>query len=173
VLAVEYLHSDLIDSVEDFVLFCESLIQTVDTLHVQSKLLHCDIKPDNIRWCKGVVRLIDFGHSQKIGNETFTRGTRGFEAPEILKRMPCSVKTDTYSVGKTILTVWNTLDEDVQQNQRCSSLHDIALKLADPDPTKRWSLSQALKSIQQIKKEGSCLAPLEELALIPNLISPG
>ena len=174
VLAVEYLQNDLIKVVEEFVQFCESLIQTVETLHIKSRLLHCDIKPDNIRWHKGVVRLIDFGHSQKIENATFARGRRGFEAPEILNRMPCSIKTDAYSVGRTILTMWKVLDNDIQQNQSFSSLHGIALKLADPDPTERWSLSQALKNVQKImKRDGSSLSPVKEFALIPNIISPG
>jgi serine/threonine protein kinase len=87
IMAVEYIHQDAISSstVEDLVQFCCSLVDSVDKLHQQAKLLHCDLKPDNVRWRGQVVHLIDFGHAQPIGSARSRRSTEGFEAPEILK----------------------------------------------------------------------------------------
>jgi serine/threonine protein kinase len=66
VFAVEYIHEDAIQTIEDIVRFSESLIKSVVKSHDAAGLLHCDLKPANVRWSNGVVNLIDFGHAQPI-----------------------------------------------------------------------------------------------------------
>ncbi len=150
VFAVEYADQERIEDAMNLLQFCDSLIETVMKLHNQANLLHCDLKPDNLRWSDGVVRLIDFEHSQCIDNAEWVPGTEGFEAPEILNHMPCSTETDAFSVGRIILTMLDGLldKESSHQNHICLSLHDIAVKLTDSDSKLRWSLTQALHKIR-------------------------
>ena len=148
VFAVEYIKQDNIEDEADFCKFCCSLIETVIKLHNQAKLIHGDIKPDNLRWSNGVVRLIDFEHAQSISKAEWAPGTKGYQAPEIMNKMPCSTKTDAYSVGRTILKVWEKLRDDQQNQHPCHILQEIALNLTASDPESRWSLSQALNQIK-------------------------
>lgn len=158
VFAVEYIHDDFVANSGDFFQFCRSLIDTVMKLHSKAGMLHCDLKPDNIRWSNGVVRLIDFGHAQSISEATWVPGTQGFEAPEILNRMPCSTKTDAFSVGRIILEVLEMLQEGgwlQEKNQQpliCSILHHIAENLADSDPDTRWSLTKASNELRRLQR---------------------
>ena len=150
IIAVEYMHQDSIKNVNDLVQFCHSLVETVEKLHTHAKILHCDLKPDNIRWSKGIVHLIDFGHAQPIGSARSLRSTKGFEAPEILNAVPCSTQTDTYSVGKTILhTLQRLRNVTIQQSQCYGILHEVAVNLSNPNPKARWHLMQALGKIKE------------------------
>ena len=146
--AVEYIQQDNIEDAAGFWKFCCSLIETVIKLHNKAQLLHGDLKPDNLRWSNGVVRLIDFEHAQIIGKAQWAPGTKGYQAPEIMNKMPCSTKTDAYSVGRTILTVWEKLRYDHQNQHRCHILQEIALNLTASDPDSRWSLAQAFNQMQ-------------------------
>lgn len=147
VFAVDYIHQDHIDGPDDFLQFCNALMNTVNKLHNQAGLLHCDLKPDNLRWSLGVVKLIDFGHAQSIGKATWYPGTKGFEAPEILKRMPNSTSTDAFSVGRIILTVWGGL-ETYHETPICKMLRQVAENLSNDDPQLRWSLTEASKNLE-------------------------
>ncbi len=148
VFAMEYIEQDSIDNPEDFFQFCSSLIDTVMTLHNKAELLHCDLKPGNIRWNKGVVRLLDFGHAQSRINTTWAPGTQGFEATEILNKMPCSAKTDAFSVGRIFLTlveeVENSLQQEPNELERIYNiLREIGENLAHSDLESRLSLTGA------------------------------
>lgn len=149
VFAVEYSHQDSIECLESLVEFSESLIKGVIKLHDDARLLHCDIKPDNVRWSNGIVRLIDFGRAQQINSATWVPGTEGYEAPEILDRMPCSLKSDAFAVGCTIMKHMDALVKNkVQQSWNYLILHEIVKGLTDPSVVSRWSLKQALGVLQ-------------------------
>ena len=151
IFAVEYIHNENVRDEKNFLQFCTSLIEAVIKLHEKAGLLHCDLKPSNMRWSNDSVRLIDFGHSQPIHNATWSPGTEGYEAPEIVKgKVPCSTKTDAFSVGASIMKVWKELNESIRMNQVCQAVHRIAGRLQDSDPDKRWSLPQALRKIRSI-----------------------
>jgi len=70
-------------------------------------VLHQDIKPDNIIYTDGGIRIIDFGSCQVAGvDEIHTRisrqqalGTRDYCAPEYLLNGPVSPKSDQFSLG--------------------------------------------------------------------------
>lgn len=149
VFAVEYIHEDAIRTIEDVVQFSESLIQSVMKLHDAAGLLHCDLKPANVRWSKGVVSLIDFGHAQPINLAVWVPGTRGYQAPEIVDRMPCSVMTDAFSVGRTIIETLETFcnDGNQEENHPYVILDNVGCRLCDPTFDSRWSLQQALCEI--------------------------
>mmetsp|Transcript_6499 Transcript_6499/g.15364 ORF Transcript_6499/g.15364 Transcript_6499/m.15364 type:complete len:773 (-) Transcript_6499:933-3251(-) len=110
VLAIEYVESSLVSSVDELFDFSLSLIGVVSELHAKAGVLHCDIKPNNVRWhsSRRQVYLIDFGHAQLAEGAQHYKATKDFEAPELRENnLPHSRETDTYSVGETILWAWD------------------------------------------------------------------
>lgn len=73
------------------------------------KIIHCDIKPENILLHDGgSVKISDFGLAKLISPEqsgffTTMRGTRGYLAPEWLTNSSISDRTDVYSYGMVLL----------------------------------------------------------------------
>ncbi|MGA2496191.1 MAG: serine/threonine-protein kinase [Tepidisphaeraceae bacterium] len=84
----------------------DTFIQAAQGLHAMHNLgyVHCDIKPNNIlRTEDGVVKVIDFGQSCKIGTiKERIQGTPDYIAPEQVHRRPVSHKTDIFNLGATI-----------------------------------------------------------------------
>lgn len=73
------------------------------------KIIHCDIKPENILLHDNFqAKISDFGLSKLLSPEqsglfTTMRGTRGYLAPEWLTNSSISEKTDVYSFGMVLL----------------------------------------------------------------------
>jgi hypothetical protein len=106
VLATEYIESSPVMSIDELFSMALSLMEVVVQLHEQAGVLHCDIKPDNIRWDSSNQQayLIDFGHAQMANRARHYNATKDFEAPEIReKKLPHSRASDTFSVGASIL----------------------------------------------------------------------
>ena len=93
------LPQDQIDIVDTF-------IQSAQGLRAMHQLgyVHCDIKPNNIlRSDSGVVKVIDFGQSCKIGTiKERIQGTPDFIAPEQVDRRPVTIQTDVFNLGATL-----------------------------------------------------------------------
>lgn len=75
------------------------------------KIIHCDIKPENILLDdqKGV-KIADFGLAKLIAPDqsslfTTLRGTRGYLAPEWLTNSSITDRTDVYSFGMVLLEI--------------------------------------------------------------------
>jgi serine/threonine-protein kinase len=94
-----YLPPSLVDIVDTFI----QAAQGLKALHVMG-YVHCDIKPNNIlRSDTGIVKVIDFGQSAKIGTvKERIQGTPDFIAPEQVTRRPVSVQTDVFNLGATL-----------------------------------------------------------------------
>lgn len=75
------------------------------------KIIHCDVKPENILLHDGSgVKISDFGLAKLISPEqsgffTTMRGTRGYLAPEWLTNSAISDRTDVYSYGMVLLEI--------------------------------------------------------------------
>lgn len=83
--------------------FIHQMLNAVAYAH-RSRILHCDIKPENFIIFPGdVIRLADFGIA-KVAQKTIRgsgSGTIGHMAPEQAMGMP-SMKSDVFSLGLTI-----------------------------------------------------------------------
>ena len=75
----------------------------------RDKVIHCDIKPENILLDDNFnAKLSDFGLAKLMNKEqsqvfTTMRGTRGYLAPEWIMNLPISEKSDVYSFGMVLL----------------------------------------------------------------------
>ncbi|PRQ20383.1 putative protein kinase RLK-Pelle-SD-2b family [Rosa chinensis] len=75
----------------------------------QQKIIHCDIKPENILLHSDFqVKISDFGLAKLLSHEnskllTTLSGTRGYLAPEWLTSHGITDKTDVYSYGMVLL----------------------------------------------------------------------
>ncbi len=93
------LPSQMIDIVDTFI----QAAQGLKAMHAMG-YAHCDIKPNNIlRNDQGLVKIIDFGQSCKIGTvKERIQGTPDYIAPEQVSRRPISVQTDVFNLGATL-----------------------------------------------------------------------
>jgi serine/threonine protein kinase len=94
-----HLPPSVVDIVDAFI----QASQGLKAMHVMG-YVHCDIKPNNImRTDGGLVKVIDFGQSAKIGTvKERIQGTPDFIAPEQVTRRPISVQTDVFNLGATL-----------------------------------------------------------------------
>jgi eukaryotic-like serine/threonine-protein kinase len=93
------LPTDMVQIIDTFIASAQGL----RAMH-QMGYVHCDIKPNNVlRNEKGVVKVIDFGQSCKIGTiKERIQGTPDYIAPEQVARRPISVQTDVFNLGATL-----------------------------------------------------------------------
>jgi serine/threonine protein kinase len=124
-------------------------IEAVRALHEKAGWIHRDLKPKNFFWRKeGSIETLvvaDFGLAEKQGVPTFGKGlvgTRAYLAPELplnrlLKGKSCESislcqKSDGFSLGVTILTVWGQ-ERELALKKAVSRLHDpLSSKIIPP-----------------------------------------
>ena len=70
----------------------------------KKKIVHRDVKPENILINNNVIKIADFGFAKKVNGETNTsfKGTPLTMSPQILEGVNYSDKTDIYSLGATL-----------------------------------------------------------------------
>lgn len=87
-------------SPDDFRPVVLQLVRALGYIHQQG-LVHCDIKPENIRLTPtGQVKLMDFGLMVDAGTSGGTiRGTIAYMSPEVARRGKIDARADFYSLG--------------------------------------------------------------------------
>jgi len=112
-------------------------------------LVYNDLKPENIMLTEDTVELIDMGAVSGIGDFGYIYGTKGFQAPEIVRTGP-TVATDIYTVGRTLanLTVDMPGDryaetlpnpDDAPLFDRYESFYRLLVRATNPRPAQRFS----------------------------------
>ncbi|XP_039851397.1 G-type lectin S-receptor-like serine/threonine-protein kinase At2g19130 [Panicum virgatum] len=77
----------------------------------RERIIHCDIKPENILLDKDLCpKIADFGMAKLVGRDfsrvlTTMRGTIGYLAPEWISGLPISAKADVYSFGMVVFEI--------------------------------------------------------------------
>ena len=112
-------------------------------------LIYNDLKPENIMLSEDQVVLIDMGAVSGIGDCGYIYGTKGFQAPEIVRTGP-TIATDIYTIGRTLANL--TVDlrgdryvealpgrEEEPLFERYESYHRLLLRATDPRPAQRFS----------------------------------
>ncbi|MBN8639551.1 MAG: serine/threonine protein kinase, partial [Anaerolineae bacterium] len=74
------------------------LLQGLAYLH-RHGVVHRDIKPDNLLYSGGKLRLLDFGLVSEANLVSDLSGTLAYIAPEIFSGSTCSAPSDLYAVG--------------------------------------------------------------------------
>lgn len=77
--------------------------RALEAMHI-SGYVHCDLKPNNILLSReGMVKVIDLGQACAIGTKKERiQGTPDYIAPEQVKLLPVTMRTDIYNLGATM-----------------------------------------------------------------------
>lgn len=112
-------------------------------------LVYNDLKPDNIMLTEDNIELIDMGAVSGVGDFGYIYGTKGFQAPEIVRTGP-SIATDVYTVGRTLAKLTVDLPNDryaeslpardeVPLFERYESFYRLLARATNPRPAQRFS----------------------------------
>lgn len=112
-------------------------------------LVYNDLKPDNIMLTEDNVELIDMGAVSGAGDCGYIYGTRGFQAPEIVRTGP-TVATDIYTVGRTLAQLTVDMSDSrysetlpapdgVAVFRRHESFYRLLVRATNPRPAQRFS----------------------------------
>ena len=112
-------------------------------------LVYNDLKPENIMLTEDNVELIDLGAVSGVEEFGYIYGTKGFQAPEIVRTGP-TVATDVYTVGRTLAKLTVDLPNDryaetlptrdeVPLFEQYESFYRLLVRATNPRPAQRFS----------------------------------
>jgi len=150
VAAMEFVSFDEIETIDQVLSFSVSLISAVGRMHSNAGVLHCDLKPSNVRWSNGVVKLIDFGHAQLLAEAKPVPGTRGYEAPEVERGEVPTIASDAYSVGMTISYFYEKVEVGHVLGSTSLAIRAIVDCLTRADASCRMTISGAHQILENL-----------------------
>ena len=131
-----------------------------------AKLVHRDIKPDNIIFVNGVAKLSDPGLVVEADSQVSLAGTPGFIPPEIIERVqPADIKSDFYAIGKVFYCMvtgyppeeYPHLPSEMGIEVR-RQLFPILSRMCNSNPSKRFStVDEILKNLPEKLKSPTLL----------------
>lgn len=130
---------------EEAIRITRDLLCGLKVMH-RSGLVHRDIKPDNIIFVNGQVRLSDPGLVSRAGSTTSLAGTIGFIPPEVINdNAPMDQNADLYAVGKVFycMVTGNKPGKYPQlplemRVEVCRQLYPVLSKMCNRDVGKRF-----------------------------------
>jgi len=136
-----------LDEIENII--C-SLGEIVKKLH-SCRVIHCDIKPENIIYDGEKISLIDFGSGTFQGEESiYIQGSNGFSAPEIYTRgIKRDIEDDTYSIAAVYH--WLLSEKGYINNIKDNEIFRIGL--ADKREKRFKSTNELISAIKKIRRE--------------------
>ena len=158
---------DYIMSQKDKIDLMIKMTNSVKDLH-GSKVVHSDIKPQNMIYDGGNVKLIDFNASVYLGDKPKLtgkreQGTPGYMPKEMYKG-EISYKSDIYELGVSFLEIWfgdiwSKETDRYDKNRRYvldylsllendnSKIHGLIKRCVSVDPQKRPDLNEILLTL--------------------------
>lgn len=155
---IEYMRFNVMEIAD----LAESLLDGIQALH-QAGLIHGDIKPSNIIYCHGIVKLSDFGLVSGKLNDAHMMGTEGFIAPECLRTntpIHSGYAMDYYALGMTLYCAFTgnppesypEIDSCLLCNPGARKVNRFILGLCERTPRKRiQTYAEALRHVRGIR----------------------
>jgi len=136
------------------------------------KIVHCDVKPENILLADGgQVKISDFGLAKLMSPEqsalfTTMRGTRGYLAPEWLSNAAISDRADVYSFGMVLLElIHGRKNRGQQTNDNVAVAVPVAGSSVQSDWPSGWSSATAASSPSGASVSGDEYFPMVAMEL--------
>ncbi|MBQ6471800.1 MAG: protein kinase, partial [Victivallales bacterium] len=142
---------------------CHSLLDGLETMH-RGKLLHRDVKPENVIFVGGRPKLADPGLTRNLAQTLSVAGTPGYIAPELFSGegtvSPC---TDIYALGKLLYHIVTGLPPEkyplLPEGIPVSELYQVCrplLRICSSNPAKRCRNCAECRAIlpQRVQEHG-------------------
>jgi serine/threonine protein kinase len=113
-----------------------NIVQGLEDIHEQGKMLHKDIKPKNLLFdSKGYIKITDFGISEDIITENSHQniGTIGYMAPEVAKGENHGPTSDFFGLGVIMyeFILGESPFKSCERNELIKEMEAKEIKIAD------------------------------------------
>lgn len=163
--------------------YSRQLLVGLEYLH-RNRLVHCDIKGQNVLIGGGGVKIADFGCAKWAGSGGAFAGTPAYMAPEVSRGEEQGFPADVWAVGCTVVEMatgshpWPEMKDpaaalyriafsgDVPETPSWFSVEakDFVAKCLERDPEKRWTAAELLQHpFLDSAAEKSCGESIEEV----------
>lgn len=155
-------HANKVYSGKDFLELCLNILEAAKKLHEQYKILHGDIKLENVcRSEDGTIEFCDFGFAHKLSDENsepekITRQTNSPHRPPELNNLkvpiPANTNQDVFSLG----FLFNELAFSESSifnlpGYLKTEIHYLALDMQEPVPNKRPSIDAVISRVKKLQ----------------------